>query len=383
MMLQLPKGKASGTMVLLLWTALAVTADSQEGSAHPEVLTVRTEGVAMGTGPAARETAIENAQQTIIADVVESMVSSRDLSLFEPIIEHASQYVRSFQVLRTQVKDGATYVRIEAYVAAARLRRDIGALALPALPQQPRILLLIAERMPGDEGPSVSRSHIAEDALTEILGEAHLEPMNGQVIRSRYPGEKLLEAACGDPEQAALLAHRNLADVAVVGEAVCESTQQGRAGVRRNQARVRIRVVRAGDCTVFEDTTTQAVAYSLDPRTGTEGALRDACAKLREPLVLGIVIAALGVNRSDDVIITLENLGSRAELAEICDVINDFPAVEGVEELYVSPPDARLRVAYDGLMAPFVDTLMDTAYSGFRVEAPRAIGREVTLRVIR
>lgn len=360
--------------------ALAATISAGELSLGDDA--VKMEGAAPGTDRAAHAAAIDNAQTAILVDALESYWGTSDLSLFKPILDKASSYIRYYQVLHQREEDGAVLVEISAAVLKEQLRRDAALLMLTRLKRKPRIVVAIAEQ-PNPSGPYiVAAESSAEKTITQVFHEKGFEVIAAERLLRLYTQEALLARLQEDASGLARLARENLGQVAVVGQSDCESEPAApESNVMKNKVTLTLRVVRAHDEQVIDTLTAEAVVNSLSISEGVVQANIDAATKLREAALVAVVLAAARPAGHDETILEIEQIGKPERLGEIREVIQQFPGVEEAEELVNSPDLARLRVKYDGTMAPFVEYVTAHAFDQYRLDARSVVERVVTLVV--
>ncbi|MDX9975289.1 MAG: hypothetical protein RBU21_20040, partial [FCB group bacterium] len=137
-----------------------------------DVVRLRLEASAPGKGSEGRMAAIEKAKQEAVLQVVKSVTASDDILKFRPILDNASDYVRSYHVLEQTRKDDITELKLEAFVMEKKLKRDLADLVLPLFPRPPRVVgASVAE---GAEHRSASAEAI-EACIAQTLTESGLD----------------------------------------------------------------------------------------------------------------------------------------------------------------------------------------------------------------
>lgn len=110
-----------------------------------DVVRVRVEAAAPGTGNPGRTAALEAAQREAILQVARSYTGLEDMRPFQKLVDRARTYVRSYQILSEQQQGGETRISLETLLAEKRLRHDIAATALPLFPRPPLVAVVLLQ----------------------------------------------------------------------------------------------------------------------------------------------------------------------------------------------------------------------------------------------
>ena len=186
-----------------------------------EVLTIRTEARAEGTGFTAKTKAIARAQENAIGQLLGRMAPQVDPQLMEPIFREAARYVDSYDLLRQDTLDDATKVEIDAHIAARPLQQDLAGIVLPRLPEKPTVVLLLGEQLVGDKIVAVPDEGTAEVALRTGMRKLGLNVNSSSELSQAYQQSDLIEILAGGVAGGARFAQENLCDAAIVGTGVC------------------------------------------------------------------------------------------------------------------------------------------------------------------
>ncbi|MBI4558537.1 MAG: hypothetical protein HY706_13220 [Candidatus Hydrogenedentes bacterium] len=348
-----------------------------------KLINARAVGRATGTGTTARAAAIENAHLEMVLQTIEATLGSRDLRGLQTILDHCRSYIHTSRVLReNRTKDGVQ-VEVEAMVYHAALRHDLAALVLPGLLDPPKVLIMIAEQMPGESAPSLATRSQAEETLFEGFKKRKVSVAASGELRGTHSDEDLLNCIQREPTQAGKLALETRADVALVGVALATSEPEAAASnLQNNRAKVTINAVRADDEHLLDTLAAEAVVHSVDAEEGAKQAIQDATAKLLDELIATTVLAVAGREHSPDIFITIENSETSVSVQEVVRRTHECAGVRSVDELLSSPSQVRLRVKYSGGISPLVRWIVDYSYENFTLDEERVVGREITLRVI-
>lgn len=368
---RIPWGAAMVILAALAWGAYS--------SDEEELFSVRAEGYADGTNSAARDAAIENAKREVVEEVAKSLVVSGDLEPLRPLLRRAANYIQRFELLRQDRTGDATRVEIDAYVLEKLLRQDVAAMMFPRLPEPPHVVLLVGEQLPDDKIVAVPDAGLAETVLREGLTGLKLSVSGAEGLGKLFTQAQLIEIVTGGVEAGQRFTLANQADTVVVGTAVVtvEGNETGDS-VYRCRATVNLRVYRGYDGKMMDSLTAAAVVSSAKPEEGGDQAVRDACTKLVRETAVSAILAVLGTQASDAVVITLENPGERRFFDELVTHLEVSLNLDTIEELFFSNTRARVRVPYDGPMAYLTDLITSGTYGGKKLEPLRVVGRNMT-----
>jgi hypothetical protein len=363
--------------ILTVAALAASAAPADEGGA----LTVQMQGTAPGVGRSARAAAIENAQTAILIDRLIAISGNPDLRRFGTILDNPSRYFRYYRLLQQSTQsESSTTVVIEAAVLDAVLRRDTAAQLIPHLPDKPRILLIVPERLDPKLPFELPEHPVAYAALSKSLAQAGCEVLATDELREKRSGEELAFFAAGEPEPVSQFARLNLADIVIVGNAsVSSEVRPQTSELRPYRAEMSLSIVRAGDATILAELTAEAVVFSIDPMEGAAQAIRDACAKLREPLTVETVLGSLTRTPSEHIVLSVRGDGIRSKLPEIRGRLENHENVEQVEILSVTENAAWFRVVGSVPVKQLTETATRGAYSDFRLKLQAILDKDILL----
>ncbi len=363
---------------VLLGAAALLFAACAAVCAQEQTFTVRMTGHAEGVGIAARNNAVAGAEEQIITDVLRSMVNTEDMAPFQAMLRHASGYFQRYDLLRSDAANNSTTVEIDAYVLEKPLRQDVAAAMLPRLPKNSSVLLVVSEQ-PTPETPAKVGPGSAFLVLREGLEKYGFSVVGPDKLNGVYPPEKLLAITGGTVDEGSHFARENLQNVVITAQATSEHEALPTASdMSKNHARVALRVFSGPDGKMTDALGAEAVVQSADPRDGGDQAISDAAGKLVTDTTVAVVLALLGRQEKDRVLLTIEQPGNDAAVHEIAESLRKAAGVAGVEEMLVSPALARLQMDYPGAMARLADLLHALALSAGRLEVKKAVGREIT-----
>jgi len=344
---------------------------------------VRMEAKAPGTDMEARAVATRNAQYAILAQILKTSLAIDDAPTIDPLVQRSERYIRSTQLARYEIVDGETRIEVESFVDRNQLLKDAAALILPRMQPPPKALVLVAQQAGANEPAVASSAATAESEIGRALEKASFEVVATASVRACHTEADLLAAIKGDSQAAGSFAREGFADVVVLGEAAvdAESSAPGQA-VPRRHGQVTVRVFRGRDGKCIDTLTREAVVHSASLAEGAAAALEDACAKLTEDMVMLCVMAVAGEQARDELVITLEEPGTRERLDAFAGVLVKATGSPAVDVLLYSDRLARVRVRYAGSMVPLMDILTGNTYEGMALEIRRALQRDVTMRFV-
>jgi hypothetical protein len=347
-------------------------------SAQEQVFTVRMTGQADGVGIAARNNAVASAEEQVVTDVLRSLINMEDLAPFKAMLRRASGYIQRYDLLHCDIANNSTTVEIDAYVLEKPLRQDVAAAMLPRLPKNSSVLLVIGEQAT-PEMPMTAGAGAAYLVLRDGLEKYGFTVVGPDKLNAVYSADKLLAVAGGAVDEGSRFARENLQDVVITGVATSTHEALATAGdMTRNRARVALRVFSGPDGKMTDALGAEAVVQSGDPRDGGDQAISDATGKLVTDTTVAVVLALLGRQEKDRVLLTLEQPGDGTAVREIVEALRRAEGVSGVEEMLATPALARLQIDYQGSMARLADLIAALPLSGGALEVRKAVGREIT-----
>lgn len=359
----------------VLACALALTAQA----ADDEVLTIRTEARAEGTGFTAKTKAIARAQENAIGQLLGSMAPQVDPQLMEPIFREAARYVDSYDLLRQDTLDDSTKVEIDAHIAARPLQQDLAAIVLPRLPEKPSVVLLVGEQIVGDKITAVPDEGIAEVALRTGLRKLGLKVSSSSELSESYSQADLIEILGGGVEGGARFAQENLCDAAIVGTAICalEPNAFG-TNVGRVRSSITLRIYRSVDGKLMEEVVTHAAIAANDLVAASEEAIRDACVKAQGSATVATVMTVLGAVGKDRLHLMIPSPGSREQAERVLAVLRGEDLISDINDPYYSEKMYRLSMHYEGPMSYLVSLISPGHYGKKTLEIDRVVNHVIT-----
>jgi hypothetical protein len=363
----------------LLAAACSVHAGAESyPRAAEETMVVRAEGRAPGTGLAAREQAIADAQQEILRQSLETLLGSKDLDAVEPVLRHASGYIARYDLLRHDTLGEQTRVEIDGHVLVRALHRDVAGLMLPRLPRLPTIQLLIGEKLGPAQLITVPDFGVTEVQLSDRLKRAQVEVRGADTLGRNFPQAALIDIVQGDVAAGADFARSQTADVVAIGTAIATTDGEPAPGkLLRTRVELTLRIFRTRDGKMIDELSSASVVHGADPWTNGEEAAQDAATRLAGSLLDAATLAALSAAPPNAVLMTVHAPGSPQRVAALQQYLLAQDPIRAVEQIYYSDSLARLRIAYDGSMAHLSDFLAPVVAEGRKLEILRVVGREI------
>lgn len=357
------------------------------GLSPEDVLTVRVTAEVEGSGPTARQMAVDRAELTAMEELIRSWVPETNLEPFRGLMRHVRAYVKQTDVLRT-TRDGNLF-RLEADVTFRELplRRDLAAALLPRLPQKPALALIArptvpdnatGEMLPGRAiDPAVRR--LAE-TLEQLGFSVHVPELDG-----RLTAQSIETAFQGGVEQVGTMA-RQLDQTFLLA---CEGSVNSRpvqpqANVLRVEATFNARLFRCEDGKMLESLGITSILQSVEITEGARLALEDAAAKLTTDCVSALILAAAALRTAepDAALIIIEQPPDADTVESLAAVLRELPETVSAEVLASGPVLGRIRVRTALHMAELADLLQQTEVGPYRLELKKAVGRDIQLQIV-
>ncbi|NLN92942.1 MAG: hypothetical protein GX130_06525 [Candidatus Hydrogenedens sp.] len=366
----------------LIFPALLLYAGLSCAAPPEQIFTVRIKTVVEGVGLSARKSAQEKAEQEALAEAIQSLTESPDLSHYQPMLKEAPRYIRQTRILHTETLDQSTELEADIVLLEKPLRHDLATLMLPHLPHKPVVRLLLAESVheeTHDGGPTFDEG---EKVLRERLTDFGFDTRGIHDLLDNYDIDFLAEVTAGEREEGASFARSCLEEVIIVGRTLVhqEALNPG-SNVLRNRAETTLRVFSGREGKLQDTLYAQAVVQSADAREGALQAVQDSCGKLAGECIVAAILTGKGHLDSEHVMITVENPETEERMERLTDFLENLDPVASATLLFYSPEQTRISIVFPGSMAWLSDTLTGILLQGKKVEVARCVGRELTLRL--
>lgn len=345
-------------------------------------LVLRMLGNAEGTGFAARHAAIQDAREEVIWEILKTKIASGDLRPFRSMVRSADKYITRVEELHLDSEGGQTRVEIDAYVDIQAVEHDLATLMLPRLATPPTVTCLIA--LEDEKGELyLEEPGLAEKALVEGLKSIGLAPGTHLDTTAQYSPADLRAALTGDLEKAAAYAKETLSDAVVLGILSVErGPDLDQSGTAKTRVTLDARVFRGSDGDLLDAFARSAAIIGADPVACLEEATTDSAKKMLGDITVSTVLSVLSTQKRDEVLITLQNPGSRTRVEALVGLLDQESSVNSIEESFYSDRLARLRVGYEGPMAYIVDLLRSHSYEGSTIEVQSVVDRDMNLIMV-
>ncbi len=349
-------------------------------AAQETPVSVSGEGAAAGLGPAARSSAIQDAQEAIVLDRLEKLAPSRDFSIFTPLLQAAPTFFQSFKLLRETKTEDSTRVEIEGQLLDRKLKREIAGVALEQNFVTPRIIVIAREQLTPESPGDLAKPGIIEKKLQEDLKRIQFEIVSPEALREKIPPEKWEECITGPPEYSAMLARDLLADIVVLAAGTTRIEDERAAGkLNRVRAEVGLRVVRVEDGYVLDAPKAEAVVHCVNPGEGSAQAIEDACGKLIGDAKTAVALGALSGAPEGALLVTIEGTSESAQANGILDAIQRCLNADKHEILYQGDQRVRARIDFAGPVGQIVDCAPGIPVPNGRLVVKSVVDRDVTL----
>lgn len=342
---------------------------------------VRGEGFAPGSGVGARSRAVAAAERDALTVFLESLVGAGGLGSLRSIVEDGAGHIQSSRVLGVERGDGGTRASVEVYLREEDLRDRAASLVFVRLPRKPRVLVLMAEVVAGENVHALARAGVAETNLAKAFRSAGFEVVDSEGLRGEFSPAELLDAVEGREGAAAKLGRATRADVALLGRAVSGAVGvEGGGNLLRIEARVELGVIRVADGTLLARKQAEAAVHGVDASAGARLAIRDATLKLERTAMVAVTLGMLGAVESSEVRLTVDLLPGREDVERVVDLLSAMDGVDGVETTRYARGSVLLRFDYDGKMGALVGHLSRRGEDGFVLEPVEVVEKEMVFR---
>ena len=379
-------------MLAVMMVALP-SAWAQPAKSENLVYVVGTSQIRNGDMSTARQEAIEDGLVTAVSQTLTELLPSESIAgnfqvLNESILSRTEKFVRDYQVMaesplgdtyRLMARTTVSIDRLEGAIKAAGIRLGKA--------RYPRVLLCIAEKGFGDDGPiywwggqPALGGRTAASALTKALIDAGFEvvqPDTGSA-GAGLPAELSVE-------QAQTLAKRHGAEVVVVGLAVVEAAANTMGGdVRSYRATVSTRAYRASDGRVLTEIRDSALSAAEDPETGSREGIENAAAVAGPPLSDQLAKAWFRQG-AGSAPITLRVQGIGGHIADFVKFRGALGTMSGVDALQLKEmmtDSAALAVRYQGNARALADAVLLLNFDTFGIDIELVGADEIRLRLV-
>ncbi|MCJ7544004.1 MAG: hypothetical protein MUP47_05465 [Phycisphaerae bacterium] len=342
------------------------------GVAPPMEQWVDATGRAAGTGDTAQEEAKAKALRTAVEETcgvfLTAQSKTRDYkAVYDKVFANAVGYVREFKIVKTEVVEGVTLVRVRALVSTRKFEEDWASIA-HTLEQEnnPRVIVAIVESVyQTTSGPTyeVKEDGIVQTTIEEFLLSKGLTLMDRSVAADIAKRDVLLAAIKDDATEMAALGSRFKADVVVTGKA---NVKFGKtlevAGQEMYQyvATLNVRVIQTDSARVLATKSFPPYTHSTLQRGGGEDKALAEMAKRNAPVLLAAVIEAWKnrANVSRTVQLSISGM-DYATWKVFEDAASKIPGVQAVRLREITEGIANIDVEYQFTNETLADRLTE------------------------
>ncbi len=347
----------------------------------PDVLTIRVTGRANGIGSSSQSEALQSAQREAVTQYLHTLVPSDDPTLppsLEPVLRHFSQYATACHVLRCDESGENTRIEADVTLSEDALRYDVATLMLPRLREKPKVLLVLGEMIGKDQIPAVLPDSVVERTFFKGMEQFHLAPLGVKTLDDRFIQQVLVEAVTGNVAASTSFSSHTDYDAVVVGSSLTTVEQGAGGGIPRISATTTVRVHRGRDGAMTGQTSGTAAVYSPYLESGGEQAVQDATTRVLRKTAVDCVIATLGRQTQERVLLTVEKPGTEVRVQAVMELIQSVPGVSSVQVLFLETDRCRIRIGYSGPMADLTDAVSGLAFAGAPLKIQSVLLREIS-----
>ena len=116
-----------------------------EGGENTETIRIRTEGYAEGPSYLARQMALAEAQKNAIEQYLLSILSEEYLKYLSPLLNKASQYLKSYKILNENTVNDKSTVELDVELDDELINKDVTTLLIPRVTDLPKISIYIID----------------------------------------------------------------------------------------------------------------------------------------------------------------------------------------------------------------------------------------------
>jgi len=217
---------AAATLTSCAGVEAKPVAASDPQPAKEEIVTVEVEGLANvipGNLLNTKQFSLEAAQRKAVEEALGVLITGQQVISQARLIEDqvfakTAGYLKEWEVLSEREEDGVYITRIRAKVKLGDVRRDLDALGMLIQTKKvgnPRVMILIEEKINGES----SEDRTVETRLAQQLLQRGYKIVDVDQLAEIHSQQVLLKALRGDAQEAAGLARRFGAEIALVGKA--------------------------------------------------------------------------------------------------------------------------------------------------------------------
>ena len=198
-----------------LWAAAPKPSDSDKGT------WVVVWGESAHSFEEAKEDALRKAVEMAGGKIIKAETQVRNFALVhDTIISRAVGYVRQYQQLAREEKDGIYRVRVRALVTLQKIRDDCGFIIEMIIHRQgrPDLLVVCKQEVVGDD--SICLENPGEFYLRDLFDKVGFDLVDDEMLDQIGQREKILAEIAGDWRRAAAVAAKVKADYVVTARAV-------------------------------------------------------------------------------------------------------------------------------------------------------------------
>ena len=244
-----------------------------------------TTAAAAGTGENAREEATATALRTAVERACGVFLTAESKTenyqaTYDKVFANAVGFVKRYDVSRTWIEEGKTFVTVKALVSTQKFAKDWAAIAHTVNQEDnPRVIVVIAEATAfTDRGPTyrLEENGIAQSRIEDFLRSKGISLKDRQAAAGISNRDLMLAALKDDAKEAAALGLRFQADVVIIGQASARHGGQiavGGQNMHQYAATLNVRVIQTDSASLLASKNFTTTFTSLLASGGEQKAL--------------------------------------------------------------------------------------------------------------
>jgi len=320
-------------------------------------ITVQAEGFGISKEDAllkAKRDAVEKGIGTVL-------ISHTEIKNFElqkdVILSRTIGSVKKYDILNEKTEsDGTVFLQINAWVAIASIKSDLGALKiLLESMDKPRMMVLIQE----------TDAKVAENTILTFLKDKSFDLVDAASVAAllNMKNELIDSAVQGDPGAAAQIGAENGAEYVIVGsvtKSLKETKLLSDSGMISGQASISAKVINCSNARVVASNTASGAAYHVSDKVAMANASQKAAEKLMDRKLFETIVATFQdmINNGFSLDVTVNNVPNFKTQKSVRAFLGDLPNIVSVTKKAFGGGKLRLTVLYKGsadTFSEFVD----------------------------
>jgi len=247
-----------------------------------------------GSSDVSRADAIRWAQRMAVEEAVGVFIKTEtEIENFElqkdKVFSRTQGYIKRFEVLSEQQKDGEYIVHVRATVSLDQIKDDLLAMKiLLESMERPKLVVLVEEGYKSMDDLGMT---IADTELISLLQSKGFDLVDKAQLEAALDKDQARQALAGNDAAAAALGANFGAQYVIVGKAVAQDageTVPG-TGLRSIQTSLQLKVIQTQTAGVLGSVVKNGVAAHVSPLTGATKAFKDAVKQAAEDYLVNAI----------------------------------------------------------------------------------------------